>query len=291
MIPIDPEFFSRLTFNLINGLVWALIIALIALGLSLIFGLMQIVNLAHGDFYMLGATLTLCGLTIVGNFGIGIVITLIVIGFLGLGIERSILRPVEGMVVNTVIVTIGLSYIIQQVTLAVFGGVPLKMPNPFPITIEFLGVNYPAYRIIVAGASCLALLVLWVFLFKTSYGLWIRASMQDREMANAMGVSVNRVYLLTFSLGMLLAALGGALASPIVQVFYLMGFDILAISFIVVIVGGLGSLKGTFIAALIMVPFENLMALFVTPTEARVLSFIIMAIILLKRPRGLFGVW
>ncbi|RLI30204.1 MAG: branched-chain amino acid ABC transporter permease [Candidatus Hecatellales archaeon] len=291
MVPLGAEFASRFLFVLVNGFVWALIVALVALGLSFIFGLMDIVNIAHGDLYMLGAVLTWYGLAATGNFWLGVILATAVVGVLGIGLERGALRPVEGMPAYTVVVTIGISYILQQVVLAVFGGSPQKMSDPFPMVIEFLGVRYPGYRILVAGVSGIALLALWFLLFKTSVGLWIRATMQDREMANAMGISVNNIYAMTFALGAALAALGGALASPIVQVFYLMGYDLLVLVFIIVIVGGLGSLKGTMVAALIICPLESVMTLFVTPTEARVISFLVMAAVLLVRPQGLFKAW
>jgi len=283
------EFLNRFILVLTNGFIWALIVALVALGLSLIFGLMEIVNIAHGDLYMWGAVLAWYGVTLTGNFWVGVILAMAVMGGVGIVLERGALRPVEGIPAYTVVVTIGIGYILQQVALATFGGSPQKMPDPFPIVIEFLGVRYPGYRVFVAGVSTLALLGLWVFLFKTSIGLWIRASMQDREMANAMGVSVSKVYAVTFALGAMLAALGGALASPIVQVFYLMGYDLLVLAFIIVIVGGLGSLKGTLVAALIVCPLESVMTLIVTPTEARVISFLFMAAVLLVKPKGLFG--
>ena len=284
-----PELLTRIIFSLTNGIVWAFIIALIALGLSFIFGLMGIVNIAHGELYMLGAVLTWYGLTWFGNFWTGVIVASLIVGILGLGLELGTLRPVEGRVAETVIVTIGLSYILQQIVLATFGGLPQKVPDPLPATIQLVGVGYPAYRLLVAGVCIVILVGLWLFLQRTSLGLWIRAAMQDREMASAMGIPVNRVYMITFSIGAMLAALGGALAAPIVQVFYLMGLDILGIAFIVVIIGGLGSLKGTFIASLIISPLEGIMMAFLTPVEARVISFIIMAVILLVRPKGLFG--
>jgi branched-chain amino acid transport system permease protein len=286
---ILPELLKNLIFMLVNGIIWAFIIALVALGLSFIYGLMEIVNVAHGELYMLGAVLTWYGLAWLGNFWLGAVVASLIVGILGIGLERGILRPVVGRPANTVIVTIGLMYILQQIVLATFGGWPRKMPDPLPVTIEFVGVRYPAYRLLVVGASAISLIALWLFLYKTSLGLWVRAAMQDREMASAMGIPVSRVYTMTFFIGAMLASLGGALAAPIVQVFFLMGLDILLLAFIVVIVGGLGSLKGTLIASLIICPLEGVLMIFVTPTEARVVSFIIMAAVLLKRPRGLFG--
>jgi len=289
VINVLPELIRNIIFSLTNGVVWALIVVLVALGLSFIFGLMEIVNIAHGELYMLGAVLTWYGLALFGNFWLGVIIASSIMGAFGIGLERVVLRSFEGRVADTVIVTIGLSYIFQQIALATFGGAPRMMPDPLPVAIQFLDIKYPAYRLLITGVSALALIGLWLFLYRTSLGIQIRAAMQDREMASAMGIPVSRMYTMTFSIGAMLAALGGALAAPVVQLFYLMGLDILCISFIVVIVGGLGSLKGTFVASLIICPLEGVMTVFITPTEARVVSFIIMAVVLLLRPRGLFG--
>jgi len=186
------------------------------------------------------------------------------------------------------IATVGISFVIQQVALAAYGGIPKKISNPWPVSFNLLGVDYPGYRLLVAAISILILIGLWFFLYRTSYGVLVRASMQDREMANAMGIDVNRVLITTFVMGSVLAAVGGVLAAPINQVFYLMGNEVILLSFIVVIIGGLGSLTGTLIAALSLCSLEGVLAAFLSPTQARAAIFIIMVIVLMRRPRGLF---
>lgn len=266
-----------------------MIVSLVALGLSFIFGLMEIVNVAHGELYMLGAVLIWYGLSWFGNFWLAAIVATLVGAILGIGLERGILRAFEGKPhAHTMIITIGLSFILQQIALATVGGNIKAIVDPLP-GVKFLGVTYPSYRLLVAGISTLVLVGLWLFLHMTPIGLWIRAAMQDKDMASAMGVSVGRVYTASFSIGTMLAVLGGALAAPIVQVFYLMGGDLLLVSFIIVIVGGLGSLKGTLVASLIICPLESIMVVLITPTEAKVVSFMIMAAVLLVRPGGLFG--
>jgi branched-chain amino acid transport system permease protein len=188
----------------------------------------------------------------------------------------------------TMIATVGISFIIEQVALGTYGGIPKKIVNPWPISISLFGVDYPGYRFLVACISILILIGLWLFLYKTSYGILVRASMQDREMANAMGINVNKVLITTFVMGSVLAAVGGVLAAPINQVFYLMGNDVILLCFIVVIVGGLGSLKGTLVAALSLCSLEGVMAAILTPIQARAAIFIIMIMVLLRRPQGLF---
>ena len=284
-----PESVSIILFYLINGLIWGLIIGLIALGLSLIFGVMGIVNMAHGDFYMAGAVLSFYVVSITGNFWLSLILVPLVVAVIAAPAERFVLRTFEGDPSVTMIATVGISFIIQQMALATFGGIPKKMPNPWPVSFNLLGVDYPGYRLLIAGISILILIGIWMFLYKTSYGILIRASMQDREMAGAMGINVNVVLIATFVLGSVLAALGGVLAAPINQVFYLMGADVIMLCFIVVIIGGLGSLGGTLVAALLLCSFEGVLMYFFTPTRARAVIFLIMIVVMLFRPQGLFG--
>jgi len=283
-----PEIVTTVLFLLINGLIWGLIIALIALGLTLIFGVMGIVNMAHGDIYMAGAVLSFYVVTLLGSFWLSLLLVPAVIILIAAPMERFVLRPYEGYHSTTMIATVGISFIIQQIALGTYGGIPKKIINPWPMSFNFLGVDYPGYRFVIAGISILILIGLYFFLYKTSYGILVRASMQDREMASAMGIDVNRVLITTFVIGSVLAALGGVLAAPINQVFYLMGNDVILLSFIVVIIGGLGSLKGTLIAALSLCSLEGVLASVLSPVQARAAIFIVMIIVLIRRPTGLF---
>ncbi len=283
------ETVTTVLFLLVNGLVWGLIIALIALGLSLIFGVMGIVNMAHGDIYMLGAVIALSLSPFIGNFWVGLVAVPLIIAVLAIPVERYVLRPYEGHHSVTMIATTGISFILQQAALATFGGVPKKMDNPWPVAFDFLGVSYEGYRLLIAAISIIILVGIWLFLYRTNYGVLIRASIQDRAMASAMGINVNNVLVTTFVIGSVLAALGGVLAAPITQVFYLMGNDVVLLAFIVVIIGGLGSLGGTLVAALSICALEGILAAFLTPTQSKAAILIIMVIVLMIRPRGLFG--
>jgi len=287
MIPLETIY--TFIFLLVDGFLWGLIIALIALGLSFIFGMMRIVNMAHGDIYMVGAVLSLYVLGWFGSFWLALLIVPLVIGLICIPTERFVLRPFEGRPAVTMIATVGIAFIIQQTVLATYGGIPKKMPDPWPMVINFLGVGYPGYRILIACISVVVLAGLWLFLFRTSYGILIRATIQDREMASAIGINDNRIRMTTFALGGVFAALGGVLAAPICQVFYLMGNDVILLCFIVVIVGGLGSLKGTLLASLVICTLEAAMTIVLKPIEARVAIFAVMILVLIFRPRGLFG--
>lgn len=273
----------------LNGFVWGLIIALIALGLSLVFGLIEIINIAHGELFMLGAVLAWYVIRATGNFWLALVVVPPVVGALGIVIERGVLRPVEHKPIVTILATFGLSLILQQSVLATFGGAPQRIEEPVPGLIPLLGTFFPVYRVFVAGCSVLALAGLWLFLYKTRYGMWMRAVRQDREMALALGIPSQQVYMLTFGLGAALAALGGVLAAPITSLEFQMGLDVLPTAFIVVIIGGLGSLQGTLVAALLLGLLEGLANVFVTPTTARIFSLVFMAAVLLLRPQGIFG--
>lgn len=284
-----PEAVSTILFYLTNGLIWGLIIGLIALGLSLIFGVMGIVNMAHGDFYMAGAVLSFYVVSIFGNFWLSLLLVPLIVVVIAAPAERFVLRSFEGNPSVTMIATVGISFIVQQVALATYGGIPKQIPNPWPVSFNLFDVAYPGYRLLIAGISVLILIGIWLFLYRTNYGILIRASMQDREMAGAMGIDVNKVLMVTFVLGTILAAVGGVLAAPINQVFYLMGGDVIMLCFIVVIIGGLGSLGGTLIAALMLCSTEGVLTYFFTPTQARAAIFLIMVVVLMFRPRGLFG--
>ena len=284
-----PEWAITILFLFVNGLVWGLIIALIALGLSLIFGVMGIVNMAHGDIYMAGAVLALSLVPFVGNFWLALIIVPFIVALIAIPVERFILRPYEGHHSVTMIATTGISFILQQFVLATYGGIPKKLMNPWPVSFDFLGVSYEGYRFLIAAISILILLAVWLFLYKTSYGILIRASIQDKNMASAMGIDVNKVLIGTFAIGSILAAVGGVLAAPITQVFYLMGNDVVLLAFIVVIIGGLGSLGGTLIAALGLCSIEGMLAGLLNPVQSKAAILVVMVIILMVRPRGLFG--
>ena len=283
------DILSQRAFQAINGFVWGLIIALSALGLTLVFGLLEVINVSHGALYMLGAVFAWYMERFFGNFWIGLALAPLLVGIIGLIIERGVLRPIEDKPAMTIIATFGLMLIFHQAVLATFGGAPQRMREPIQFGFSIFGFGYPGYRLIVAAFSVAAMAGLWAFLYKTKFGLWMRAVRQDREMALAMGIPMNFVYMMTFGLGSFLAALGGVLAAPIVVVDFKMGLDILIITFIVVIIGGLGSLLGSVVAAILIGELEGIASVFVSPTNARVLSLVFMVIVLLIRPHGLFG--
>ncbi len=275
-------------FHLLNGLVWGLVIALIALGLALILGIMEVINVAHGSLYMLGAVLAWYVLGATGSFALAVVAAPAAVGLLCMAMERVVLRPIESEKVLTIIATTGVILVIQHSVLATFGGAIQRVASPVPGAVRIFGLHYPVYRLVVAGASLAAIAALWLFLTRTRYGLWLRSVRQDARMATALGIPVGRVYMLAVGLGGALAGLGGVLAAPIVVIEYQMGFAILATVFIVVVIGGFGSLFGAAFTAVLLGMLEGVIAVFTTPTWARIVSLVIMGVILLARPEGIF---
>ncbi|NIO04922.1 MAG: branched-chain amino acid ABC transporter permease [Proteobacteria bacterium] len=283
-----PDLMANLLFLLVDGLVWGLIIALIALGLTLIFGIMGIINMAHGDLYMVGAVLAV----VLGswvNFWLALVLAPIILGIAALPVERWVLRPFEGKPLVTMVGTIGVSFIIQQVVLMTFGGTPKIVAYPIFGVVNLIGGPYPAYRIFAAFAGLILIGALWLLIYKTNFGIYVRATMEVPQMADAIGINTSLIRVITFGLGAGLAAAGGVLAAPIRQVFFLMGADVILISFIVVIVGGLGSLKGALVAALGISAVEGMLSAALDPVQARAAIMMLMALVLVFRPRGLFG--
>jgi branched-chain amino acid transport system permease protein len=280
---------SNLAVAFLNAVVWGMIMALIALGLNMIFGLLHIINMAHGALYMLGAVVAWYLIELTGNFWIALMVAPLCVGLIGLIIERGLVRTIEDKPITTIICTFGVMLAVQQLVLMIFGGSPRRIAAPIPYRFQLFQLQYPLMRIVIAIISILIMAGLWFFLRKTKYGLWMRAVVQDREMAVGLGIPVNKVYMWTFVLGSALAAFSGVLAAPIVSVEFMMGREVLIMAFIIVIVGGMGNLEGSVIAAIMISLIQGVGALFVPPSVATIFALGFMIIVLLIRPQGLFG--
>lgn len=278
----------------LEGLVTAAVLALTALGLSLVFGVMRVVNVAHGEFFMLGAVLA-WGLTrfISGNAALGFVLAMIgsplIVGAIALLSERLVLRRLNYDPEATIVATIGMLYIIQQLALSFYGPEARPVTAPVNFRIQFPWFGYSGYKLLVVGVSILFMLATWFVIARTRVGLMMRATQYDRETAQAFAIPVNRVYAGVFAAGAMLAAMAAVLIVPIQQAHYLMGLDPLLLSFIVVIIGGLGSLKGTVLAALLIGMSDGIISVFFSPTLAKILATLLVALVLVYRPQGLFG--
>lgn len=272
-----------------NGLVWGLIIALIALGLSIIFGLLDIVNVAHGDFFMVGTVFAWTVIFITGNFWLAFLIVPLIGMLIGCAIERLVIKPIENSPALSIVACFGLSLILQETVRATFGATPKRILDPIGITIPLLGLNYQIYRLFAAAVAIAAIVAFFLFLHKTKFGTWMRAVRQDRETAIAMGVPSDRIFLVTFGLGTSMAMLGGVVAAPITSVEFRLGLDVLPLCFMAVIIGGMGNLPGTAAAAVLLAFIEGIITSFAEPTTARIVSLIIMSVVLLVRPQGIFA--
>ena len=279
---------------LMEGLVTAAVLALAASGLSLVFGVMRVVNVAHGEFYMLGAVLAWVVTTMIPGppalaFLAALILAPLLVAALAALADALVLKRLAYDPEATIVATIGLLYMIQQAALSLYGPNAYPVRAPFEWRIQLPWFGYSGYKLAVVLAAGLVLLALWLVMTRTKAGLIMRATQVDRTTARAFGIDVDRVYMGTFALGAGLAALAGVLVVPIQQAHYLMGGDPLLLSFIVVIIGGLGSLRGTLIAALVIGLSDGVISMFFTPTLAKILATLLVAMVLVFRPQGLFG--
>jgi branched-chain amino acid transport system permease protein len=283
-IPLD-----QLLIQTINGIVTGMILALVASGLTLIFGIMDVVNFAHGELFMLGAYLGVVTLGATGDFWIALVVASLIVALLGAAIHVTVLRPLLGRnPLTTILATFGVSLVLQNYALWQFGPVARKIQEPISGHFSLFYLDYPWYRLVIALLSAAIIGALWLFLKFGTYGIWIRATTQDRVMAQAMGIPVPWVLTFVFALGAGMAAASGVLFGPLVGVNHAMGLDWVLKAFIVVVVGGMGNLWGSVAAAIFISLLEAYASLWVSPAQAVIASFIVLILTLLFRPTGLF---
>jgi branched-chain amino acid transport system permease protein len=277
--------------QLVTGLALGAIYALLAIGLSLIFGMLTVVNFAHGAFFMVGAFLGVYFLGLTGSFWLSLVIAPLMAGAIGLVCERFLVRPLYGRGIDyPLLLTFGLSYVLIDVIRATFGieGLPTSTPAALRGAVN-LGIGYfPIYRLFLILATAVVVLALWLFLEKTRYGLIIRAGSRDADIVRVLGVDISRVWWLVFGLGTAIAGLSGVLAAPTRAVNPEMGIPVLAESFVVTVVGGMGSLPGAVVAGLLVGVVFSMTSL-LAPEFAEMSIFVLMALVLLIRPQGFFG--
>ena len=284
---MTAEFWIIQTFN---GLSYGALLFLLASGLSLIFGVMRIVNLAHGSYFMLGGYVGLSVVWRTGSFAAALVAGALAIALVGVGMERLFLRRLPGQTLGQVLMTVGFALIFQDLALLIWGGDPYTIPVPATLQgiVTAGALRFPTYRIFIIVVASLVGAVLWIVLDRTRMGAMIRAAVDDREMAQGVGIHVPVVSLGVFALGAALAALGGVIGGGFLGVYPGADFEVLPYAFVVVIVGGLGSLPGAMVGSLLVGLLDNFgKALF--PELSYFTLFAPMALILALRPTGLFG--
>lgn len=274
----------------LNGFSLVLFLILIAMGLTIIFGIMRVINMAHGELMMVGAY-TVYATTAAGySYFVGFILAAFVAGTIGIIMERSVIRFLyKRNDLSTLLATWGFSIILQQVTKLLFGPQPRSIPSPFPGSVHFLGITYPAYRIF-SMFLCLAIIIGVLFLFfKTNYGTRARATIQNTEMADVLGINTKKMFLLAFGFGSALAGLSGALLAPLIGVIPTMGLDFIARAFFIVIVGGMGNVLGVLGSGFLLGETESLFTAVFNGTVAQIVVLVLVIILMLIKPRGIFS--
>ena len=281
--------YDQILVQTINGIVTGMILALVASGLTLIFGIMDVVNFAHGELFMLGAYVGVVVLAATGSFWLALAVATLVIALLGAALQIVTLRPLLGRdPLTTILATFGISLVLQNYALWQFGPVARKIQEPFTGSFQLFYLEYPWYRLVIAGLSAVIIGTFWLFLKYGTWGIWIRATTQDRVMAEAMGIPVPWVHTGVFAIGAGMAAASGVLFGPLVGVNHAMGLDWVLKAFIVVVVGGMGNLGGSIAAAIFISLLESYASIWVSPAQAVIVSFVVLILTLLIRPTGLF---
>ena len=273
----------------VNGIVNGMILALVASGLTLIFGIMDVVNFAHGDLVMLGGFTGATTLALTGNFWLALLAAAIIIAIFGAALQVAALRPLLGRdPLTTILATFGISLVLQKYALWQWGPTARKIHEPLTGQFTMFYLQYPWYRILTAVLAAAIIGSLYLFLRYAKYGVWIRATTQDRIMAQAMGIPVPLVHTGVFAIGAAMAAASGVLFGPLGGVTQNMGFDFTLRAFIVVVVGGMGNLGGSILASIFISMLEAYASLVVSPAQAVIVSFVALILTLLLRPTGLF---
>ncbi len=278
--------------QIINGLSIGVAVILMALGLTIIFGLLDVINMSHGEFYAAGAFL---GVSLMG-LGISFWWTLIIVPLLlvpfGYLMQELLIKKVfhhKDRHILTLLLTFGVATILEDLYKVIWGANTAKPATPITGASEVLGVMFPNYRLFLMMFGALLIFAVWLLIYKTSIGSIVRAATLDRNMSASLGIPVNRVYALTFAFGVALAALSGVLLAPIYSVFPTMGKDFILMAFAVVIVGGLGSIKGAVIAGLLLTQLQSLSSLFISPVWSDPIVFAVMVLVLMFKPSGLYA--
>ncbi len=286
-MPFVPDFFAQA----LNGLSYGVLLFLLSVGLTLIFGMLDVVNLAHGSFYMLGAYAGLTLIAATGNFWLALIAAPLAVGGVGALIERSCLRPLyRRPPLDQVLLTFGLVYVLEDLVKWIWGGRIRSIPPPdlFSGSVKLLGATIPSYRLFVIAFGLAMAVALWLLIERTRLGAIIRAGVFDVEMTSGLGINIHRVFTAVFAFGAALGGLSGVIAGPMQSAYPAMGVGILIPALIVVVVGGLGSLKGSLAGSLIIGQAETFGKAWL-PDAAMLIIYVVMALVMLARPQGLFG--
>jgi branched-chain amino acid transport system permease protein/urea transport system permease protein len=280
---------EKLLIVLFNGITLTMILSLIALGLTIIFGLRGVINLAHGEFFMLGAYSVVLSDRFLPDFWGGLIVAPLIVAGLGWAIERCIIRRFYSKPMDTLIVSWGLSIVLREGVRILFGPGYQYTSVPFSGNAHLFGVDYPIYRFFIIGVTTVAFLSVVYFFMFTNYGMQIRASIANRSIAGALGINTSTIDQVVFSLGAGLAGLAGAIMSPVVALNPNMGIDYFAKTFLVVIIGGIGSIFGTLGGSAIIGGGESTLSTFIRPIVAQSFILLFTMVVIRLLPKGLFS--
>jgi len=276
----------------INGLSIGVAVVLMALGLTIIFGLLAVINMAHGECYALGAYAVVVILGMGVSFWWALLLTPLLMAAMGYAMERGLIQQVfhsKDRHTLTLLLTFGMATVMEDAIKIVFGANPRSVEAPVSGATELFGLFFPNYRLFVMLLGGAIIVAVWLLVFRTSIGAIVRAAAHDKDMSASLGIPVSRVYSLTFAFGVALAGIAGVLLAPIYSVFPTMGRDFVLMAFSVVIIGGMGSIKGAVLAGLVLTQIQSLSSLLISPVWNDTLLFGIMVVVLMWRPQGLFG--
>ncbi|MBV8083585.1 MAG: branched-chain amino acid ABC transporter permease [Chloroflexi bacterium] len=278
---------TQVYFQILNGLVVGSSLALVASGLALQFGVMDIINFAQGDFYMLGGYALWLLLARTNNFALSLLVGSIIVGVLGGALLMLMVRPLlQRAQVMVLLVTLGLSFVIEQLANNVFGGSPQLITPPFGTTVKLGPVTYPVFDLVIVGSAIVVLAASFLALQYTKYGIWLRGVAQNPSMAAALGVPVTRVFVVAFMVSIGLAALAGGLLVPITSVYPTVGGDVILNAFIIVVAGGLGNFKGAAAIAFLIGEVESVGSIWVNPAAVQIGLFALVIVILIARTQA-----
>ena len=284
---VGPDLFAQA----LNGLSYGVLLFLLSVGLTLIFGMLDVVNLAHGSFYMLGAYAGLSIIAASGSFWLALALAPLAVGLVGALVERSCLRPLyRRPPLDQVLLTFGFIYLFEDLVKWIWGGRIRSIPSPefFSGSVTLWGATVPSYRLFVIAFGLAMAAALWLAIERTRLGAIVRAGVYDAEMTAGVGIDIGRVFTGVFAGGAALAGLSGVIAGPIQSAYPPMGASILIPALIVVVVGGLGSLKGSLVGSLIIGQAETFGKAWL-PGASMLIIYVVMVLVLLFRPQGLFG--
>lgn len=276
---------------ILHGLAYAGLLFLVSSGLTLVFGMMNVLNFAHAAFYMMGAYFSYTVLKLTGNFWLSIIICPILMFIFGMMVERFLLRRVHALGhVHELLLTFGLAYIITESVKWIWGNYPLAVTlgNFLEGQVDIFGITYPVYRLFMMLCAVVIGLIMYIVLYKTRVGIIVRAAVNDNEMVNALGINIPLVFMSVFAAGAALSGFAGVIAGPLLTTYPGMAAEILIDAFVVIVVGGFGSLGGALLASLIIGELQSFGALLI-PKLSMALIYMLMAAVLIIKPSGLFG--